>query len=241
MQASHLDELIQLEESYWWHIAKRELAVGLLQQYFPPPGLLIEGGIGSARNLLEFQRLGYEVAGLDLMSAAVANAKQRGLENIFEHDLGEPWPFAAESARVVILLDVIEHTEDPVRVLRHAYDTLQPGGGAIVTVPAYPWLFGDWDRSLGHYRRYTYAVLRQHAEAAGFTVDRIAHWNSFTTPAAFFVRGYQRCFPSNRSSEFPRVPDVANRLLLTMAQFERRLLSTVSPPFGLSLVGVLKK
>ena len=31
MDPSHLDELIQLEDSYWWHVAKRRLVSDLLR------------------------------------------------------------------------------------------------------------------------------------------------------------------------------------------------------------------
>ena len=41
MDKSHLTELIELEDSYWWHIAKRRLAVGLLKKHFPPPGKVV--------------------------------------------------------------------------------------------------------------------------------------------------------------------------------------------------------
>lgn len=241
MEASHLDELIDLEDSYWWHVAKRQLATELLGEFFPAPGQLVEGGIGSSRNLIEFQKLGYEVAGLDIMSEAIEFARQRGLENVRQHDLAEPWPFDHGSVKVVVVLDVLEHVADPVRVLKNVHEILEPGGGVIATVPAYPCLYGDWDKRLGHYRRYTANTFRDHARDAGFRVTRLTHWNSFTTPAAFCVRGFQRCFPCDRAPEFPRVPRFANQMLLAMANLERYWLRRLPTPFGLSLLGVLHK
>lgn len=241
MDPGHLDELIELEDSYWWHVAKRRLVGKLLQDHFPPPGLLVEGGIGSSRNLIEFQALGYEVQGFDIMPASVAHAKERGLRNVAEHNLSEPWPLPQESVRVTILLDVLEHLEDPVGVLRHVSDVLEPGGGVIATVPAYPWLFGEWDKRLGHYRRYTARTLRDHATQAGLKVAWLSHWNSFSLLPAIAVRSYQRALPANRKPEFPRVSPLVNQMLGTMADCERRWLARSTAPFGLSLVGVLKK
>lgn len=241
MQASHLDELIELEDNYWWHVAKRRLVVELLGRHFPAPGRLVEGGVGSARNLSEFRELGYEVSGLDIMPEAVEHARSRGLDDVRHHDLGEPWPFPPSSVRVVVLLDVLEHLADPVAVLGHIRTILEPGGGVIVTVPAYKWLYGDWDRSLGHFRRYTAAELREHATAAGLRVERLAHWNSFTTPAAMAVRSWQRLRPAGRAPEFPRVSPWTNRLLLSLAGVERQWLRRWPTPFGLSLFGVLSR
>jgi SAM-dependent methyltransferase len=241
MDAKHLDELVELEESYWWHVAKRRLVMQLLSRYLPAPGLLIEGGIGSCRNLIEFQRRGYDVAGLDVMPEAVELARERGLDRVHLQDLAETWPFESESARAVVLLDVLEHMADPVAALCHAHRALAPGGGVIVTVPAYKWLYGDWDRALGHYRRYTARQLRSHASEAGFQVRLLTHWNSFTLPAAVAVRGLRRLRPRPAPAEFPRVASWVNRLLLGGARVERGLIGRVPVPCGLSLVGVLTK
>ena len=242
MDPGHLDELIELEDSYWWHVAKRRLVSDLLQTHFPPPGILVEGGIGSSRNLVEFQALGYEVHGFDIMPASVQHARERGLRHVAEHNLTEPWPLQKDSVKVAVLLDVLEHVFDPVQVLQHINRVLEPSGGVIVTVPAYPWLFGDWDKSLGHFRRYTSVALREHARVAGLRVEWLSHWNSFSLLPAMAVRGYQRCIPRRqRKPEFPRVAPWMNRMLGTMATCERHLLGRGTSPVGLSLVGVLRK
>jgi SAM-dependent methyltransferase len=241
MDPSHLNELVVLEDSYWWHVAKRELALGLLQRHFPPPGKLVEGGIGSARNLLAFQERGYDVTGLDLMPQAIQLAKQRHARDVRLHDLMDPWPLPAGSVSAVVLLDVLEHVSDPVAVLGHARRVLRKGGGIVVTVPAYPWLFGDWDVALGHYRRYTAPRLQQQAGEAGLSVRRLGYWNSFTLPAAIAVRIYQRLLPKGRGADFPRVSPETNWLLLWLARCERLAMRWVTIPCGLSVVGVLEK
>ncbi len=241
MDARHLDELIQLEDSYWWHVAKRRLVCDLLARHFPPPGVLVEGGIGSGRNLVAFRQLGYEVHGFDILPSSVEHARTRGLRNVVEHDLSEPWPLASESVRVAILLDVLEHLADPVQVLTHIARVLEPNGGMIVTVPAYPWLFSEWDESLGHFRRYTAGSLRRDAGAAQLRVEWLSYWNSFSLPAAIAVRGCQRRASTGAAPTFPRVPRLVNRALVSLADCERRWLGKRRAPLGLSLVGVLRK
>jgi SAM-dependent methyltransferase len=239
MDPQHLHELIDLEDSYWWHIAKRQLVAEMLRTRYPAPDRIVEGGIGSGRNLYEFQQLGYDVHGLDIMPASVEHCRHRGLDDVHVHDLAQPWPLPAHSMGAVVLLDVLEHIEHPVEVLRHARSVLRDNGAVIVTVPAYPWLYGDWDRRLGHHRRYTSELLREHATAAGFRIDWLTHWNAFTLPAAIAVRSYQRCFPQDRSAEFPRVSPRVNRWLLSMSRWERWWMKRARVPFGLSFVGVL--
>jgi SAM-dependent methyltransferase len=241
MQAAHLQELVELEENYWWHVAKRELALKLLARHAPAPGGLIEGGIGSARNLLAFQEAGYEVLGLDLMPEAVEYARQRGIEHVLQHDLNAAWPVQSGCAKAVVLLDVIEHVEFPTRVLQNAREVLEPDGIVIVTVPSYQWLYSEWDQALGHYRRYTKKALRDQAKTAGLKIVRITHWNSFTLPAAMAIRTAQKFMPTGKPADFPRVSDFANRMLTKFANVERWWLSSAPVPCGLSIVGVFQK
>ncbi len=57
---------------------------------------------------------------------------------------GELHPQSFDS---VICLNVLEHIEQDVEALRHMKQLLNPGGTAIVLVPALPWLFGQMDKS----------------------------------------------------------------------------------------------
>ena len=241
MDPSHLKELVTLEDSYWWHVAKRQLVLRLLEQYCPAPGRLVEGGIGSGRNLVEFNELGYDVTGFDLMPESVQHVRDRGIEDVRVHDLGQPWPVENSSLRAVVLLDVLEHVEDPAHVLQHAHASLEADGAVIITVPAHPWLYSRWDEQLGHYRRYTVKQFRQHAAEAGFRVSWLNYWNSFTMPAAVAVRSWEKLFPKRAQPDFPVVSPFTNRALLTAAAAERWCLSHFGIPTGLSIAGVLQK
>lgn len=241
MDASHLKQLVDLEDNYWWHVAKRELTLKLLEKYCPAPGRLVEGGVGSGRNLLAFQERGYEVTGLDLMPESVEHVRQRGIEDTHVHDLGEPWPVEHDSVDAIVLLDVLEHIEHPVTTLQHMKAALKEGGVAIITVPACPWLYSRWDEQLGHFRRYTIREFRRQASEAGFRVSWLNHWNSFTFPAAVAVRSWEKVFPKRDQPDFPEVSPATNSALLKAAAAERWCLDRVSVPAGLSLAGVLQK
>lgn len=240
MTSRHLQELIELEERYWWHVSKRRLVADLLRRFAPAPGNLVEGGVGSARNLREWEQMGYRAEGFDLMPESVDHACQRGL-TARVHDLEQPWPVEAESCQAVVLLDVIEHTAQPETVLRHAADALASGGCTIVTVPAYPSLYSEWDRLLGHYRRYTRHELKREAREAGLTVEWLSHWNSVSLPPALILRTLERLTKGRKETEFPRVSPVVNALLSGGLSLERRLLSLCRIPCGLSLAAVLQK
>jgi len=240
MDPKHLEELIRIERRYWWHVAKRDLVRELLGQHAPPPGILVEGGVGGGANLLAFRDQGYRVSGFDLMPEAVENCRTLGLNDVHVHDLQELWPSAGRRARAVVMLDVIEHVPDPVRVLRNAVAMLDDDGAILVTVPAAPYLIGPWDRMLGHYRRYSARLLRDHAHEAGLRIAWLSHWNAFALPLAIVIRTAEKLSGRQRTAEFPAVSDTVNSLLIGLARLERRLMTLVPLASGLSLVGVLK-
>ena len=242
MEVSHLNELSELEQSYWWHVAKQKLVTGLLKAYGPSTGQLVEGGIGAAGNLKHFQQLGYQVTGLDIMPESVEYAREAGLESVHQHDLCEPWPVKQDFADCVVLLDVVEHVPDPIRALQNAYECLKTGGFLFVTVPAYQWLFSQWDEHLGRYRRYTTELLKQHATKAGFETKKLTYWNSFTLPAAAAIRTWEKKGQQMQKAEFPRVSPLVNQSLLGCASMERMVIQNGgSIPCGLSVAGVFRK
>ncbi len=73
---------------------------------------------------------------------------------------------------LVLLLDVIEHVQDDAAFLRDVLARLRSGGTAIVSVPAWPWLYSPHDVHLGHCRRYSPAAARSLLSAAGLEVEQ---------------------------------------------------------------------
>jgi 2-polyprenyl-3-methyl-5-hydroxy-6-metoxy-1,4-benzoquinol methylase len=59
----------------------------------------------------------------------------------------------------ILYIDVLEHIADDRAELQRASRHLAPRGKLIVLSPAYPILFSPFDETIGHYRRYTRAML----------------------------------------------------------------------------------
>jgi SAM-dependent methyltransferase len=67
-------------------------------------------------------------------------------------------------------LNVLEHIEDDAGALRGLRAKLRPGGGLVLYVPAFMVLYSEFDRLVGHVRRYRRRELAARVEAAGFEV-----------------------------------------------------------------------
>lgn len=54
----------------------------------------------------------------------------------------------------ILYIDVLEHIRDDREQLAHAAEHLRPGGRIVVLSPAHEFLFSEFDRQIGHFRRY---------------------------------------------------------------------------------------
>ncbi len=85
----------------------------------------------------------------------------------------------------IVCLNVLEHVEDDAGGLRNMFETLEPGGRAIVLVPEGMSVYGELDRVLGHFRRYSEEELMSEARAAGFEVEHFLKFNRITRPGGY--------------------------------------------------------
>src|SRR5690348_6526919 len=70
----------------------------------------------------------------------------------------------------IVYVNVLEHTADDEAELRAIGETLGPGGRVFIFVPALTWLYGSFDREIGHYRRYSRGDLESKCRAAGLRI-----------------------------------------------------------------------
>jgi 2-polyprenyl-3-methyl-5-hydroxy-6-metoxy-1,4-benzoquinol methylase len=70
----------------------------------------------------------------------------------------------------IVYINVLEHIKNDRIELLKARNALTDNGHLIIFVPALQWLYSDFDRSIGHYRRYNKKQLTTLIKEAGFEV-----------------------------------------------------------------------
>lgn len=240
MQPQEYQRMYQREGDYWWFVARRRLALQLMQAFMPnPSGLLLDAGCGTGALLAELQGLGTAV-GVDVASEALRLTRQRGTFPVVQARL-EALPFASEAFQVAFALDVLEHLPDERPALCELYRVLQPEGVLILSVPAYRWLWSKHDVALAHYRRYTARELYARLAEAGFEVLKLSYSLCLLLPAITFVRWLDRLRPGAPAATVVPLPRWLNRALIRLQEVEARLLLRYNLPFGVSLVAVCRK
>ena len=103
---------------------------------------------------------------------------------VLKIDASDPADFSGLEGQfdTALMINVLEHVPDPHAALRSLYNSLEPGGRAVILVPQHPWLYGTFDQVLEHRERYTAEQLQGALEAAGFRVEQIFDFNRFSVP-----------------------------------------------------------
>lgn len=78
----------------------------------------------------------------------------------------------------VVAYNVLEHVKDDIGVLRTFAELVRPGGAVVLVVPAFPSAMSDFDRAIGHQRRYRRHSLHRALDEAGLTVEVLHHVNA---------------------------------------------------------------
>ena len=84
-----------------------------------------------------------------------------------------------------VLVNVLEHVEYDIKLLREARLMLVKGGTLTVLSPAHNILYSRFDASIGHVRRYTKRTLVRSLEIAGFSEVQAQYFNA--TGALFWL------------------------------------------------------
>jgi SAM-dependent methyltransferase len=84
---------------------------------------------------------------------------------------------ASERFDAIAYVDVLEHIADDRRELALAAEHLAPGGRLLVLAPAHAVLFSEFDRHVGHHRRYDRRSLRALAPP-GLALARLRYLDS---------------------------------------------------------------
>jgi len=199
-------------------------------------GSVLELGCGAGFVLRHYADRVDRVIAVDLdqnLLDGIAREWPGGKVRTLRVDLLGDWRELAEvRADAIVALDVLEHFEDDAAFVAKLKRHLRAGGRVVLKVPAQARLYGDIDRSSGHFRRYDAEGLQALMERAGFRTVALRHMN----PAGAWGYRFKKGERSSYSQTFsPAKLKLVNALIPALA-----LLDGVPGLKGLSLIGVFE-
>ena len=218
---------------HWYYVSKGRALRSMLGDTQHKAILDVGAGSGIfSRQLLD--------AGIGNTATCVDPAYSREHEELHNgHQISFVRSTGEATQDLVLLMDVLEHVEDDVELLRHYTESMPRDGLVAITVPAFQFLWSGHDVFLEHYRRYTKSMLKQVVADAGLEVVRSRYFFGMLFPAVAAARlanawrlRHQAVQPK---SSLRRHSNFTNSVLTRIHDIERVLLFPINGLAGLSL------
>lgn len=226
----------ELHRRHWWWRARERVILKTLERLAPPAGFgrILDVGCGDGLLFARLSRLG-TVEGIEPDAGIVTRTETpHGRIHVRPFDR----TFRPEARYgLIVMLDVLEHLDDPGAALRHTHDLLEPNGMLLVTVPALRWLWTAHDDLNEHRTRYERRELERLMHASGLVVEEARYVFRWLVAAKLAVRALERV--SGGRPRPPRIPPPpVNGLLYLASRMEEAVLGRVGGLLGSSVLAV---
>ncbi|NNF76220.1 MAG: class I SAM-dependent methyltransferase [Flavobacteriaceae bacterium] len=235
-------ELIRSSESEsFWFSHRLKIIKSIIGKFKPESIMDIGGGNGQVSEMI--QNMDIAVVLLEPRAEGARNASSAGIKTVVNstfHGAG----IKDQSISAISILDVLEHIENDVEFLKECKRILKPDGLIIITVPALPKLFSEFDKEVGHFRRYKLNSLYKKLEESGFHVEFGSYFFYFLPIAIFLVRFLVYPFKSKekrRSTGHTTNKSLLGKIISVLLKPELQWISNLKKvPFGSSCLAIAK-
>ena len=152
--------------------------LSFIKDYLGGSILEVGAGIGNFSKLLENYG---ELTAIEINKKYLSKYKIRGINFGYGDIERGKYFFKQKQFDAIVCFNVLEHIKDDGKAMNNIYKLLKEGGKAIILVPAHDLLFSDYDRLLGHFRRYDLAKANKLVKDRKFKIRdvRYLNWWSF--------------------------------------------------------------
>lgn len=232
----------KIEATHWWFVQRRRLFAGLIRQTgIAPDAVIVDIGTGTGSNLRLLRDMGFRnVAGIDPSPDAARWCAEKGLGAVRQGDI-RALPLPDASVDLILVTDVVEHVNEDRHALSEIRRVLRPGGAALITVPAFPSLWGLQDERSHHHRRYRMRPFLALLGESGLVVERKFHFNYLLFIPIYLARQVISLFRLRLDSENDVNNPFLNRMLSAIFRFDVATAPYLRPPFGVSILALSRR
>ncbi|MBN2425559.1 MAG: methyltransferase domain-containing protein [Calditrichaceae bacterium] len=165
------------------------------------------------------------------------NARLTGYDNvkinIINGFFGDNLSNLPKQTDTVLYINTLEHIEDYQAEINYMHKALLPGGHIGIFVPALSWLYGNFDKEVGHYRRFNKRELDEVVKRSGFTIIKSYYMDCLGVPLWWLQ---YRLLKRKDLKSYQVI--LYDKLFVPVNRF---LENIITPPFGKNLLLLAKK
>ena len=133
----------------------------------------------------------------------------------------------------ILYMDVLEHIEDDEKEIDKALKQLNSGGNLIFFVPAYQFLYSDFDKAIGHIKRYNKKFFLSFKKDENITIIELKYIDSI----GFFIAVLNKLFNKDNKESIGLGVKIWDKLIFLSKIMDLIFLNK----FGKSLFCIMKK
>lgn len=218
----HLLNQIESSNQFFWLKSRHFLVSKFIDKYGIKNVVDVGAGIGGLGDALKKNK------NVEYFFIEIDEKSQKVLEEKFgtQHNLlNKTKNF--DGSKCIAFLDVIEHVKNPDEFINEQLSRFE-SAYIIITVPAYQFLWSNWDVMLGHFRRYTKKDLINLTKSLKIHKIEANYIFPELLPASIM-----RKVINSKKITFPNLPSYLNKFLYLFSLFIQKFRKII--PFGLSV------
>ena len=228
-------------ENSWWNVARNlvlrsELARARRSGFLSASPRILEIGCGRGIVVQYLLSGGWDAWGVELARPTLIDRTENRITT--GTDAQDLPPTFRASVECIMLLDVIEHIDDAPAFMRRILAAFPNARTALLTVPARPEAWSNYDDYYGHFRRHTPATIRQELTASGLLPTRVRYFFHSLYFAAIAINFTRR----ERVVALSPPRNIAvQRFVAAMMSIENKILGPMRVVPGLSLLALAQR
>lgn len=233
------ETMSRVQNKHWWFLGRKRAFGALISKLkLPPNSRILEIGAGTGANLLMLSTFGV-VSACESDGHSSKFLEEAGW-NVLPGFLPNGLPEFEYKFDLICLFDVLEHIGDDVSSVSKIKDLLMPHGVLVVACPAYQWLYEDYDRKLGHFRRYTKTRLDKILKLNQFEIIESGYINTFLFPLVALGRIIEFLGFGARKNALKVPNKYINSILKFIFYAEAIFIKFKLFPFGVTVISIAR-
>lgn len=145
--------------AHWWFIARNKIILRMLKKYRLDESNILEIGCGKGIVVDYLRSENIQCKGVELAPISPIDSVRAYIST--GTDAVDLPANERNKVDTILLLDVIEHIQEPETFLRQLEEAFPNANWLVVTVPARQEIWSNYDEYYGHHRRYAIPMLKE--------------------------------------------------------------------------------